>query len=278
MSLAVTDDSHMSALTDYERTALEELFDWKHPPDTRRSRIGDRLETTVEQIASRLPTRLIDELFDRAMPILNRAANLTAPDALVLAAYRRRGHAHVRSLDHITGLSLEEVERVVGTKRLREIVKGVGEGGVAGFYGVPGAAADVPALLGLALRTVNVFATSYGFDPSSNEERAFALSVVAASAALGTKAKQVTRAAIAFGERMASKEIVQKLLERLPRQLIVRLAAMNTSKAAPIAGAATGAVFNAWFLQSVAVHARFAYRQRFLERRHGRKLLEAYGL
>jgi EcsC family protein len=266
------------ALTEYERRALQELYDWKRPPDTRRSRIGDRLEKTIEQIASRLPTKRIDELFDRAMPILNRAANLTAPEALVLAAYRRRGHPHVRSLDHIAALSLEEVERVVGTKRLREIVKGAGEGGVAGFYGVPGAAADVPALLGLALRNVNVFASSYGFDPTTDEERAYALSVIAASAALGTKAKQVTRAAIAFGERMASKEIVQKLLERLPRQLIVRLAAMNTSKAAPIAGAATGAVFNGWFLQNVAVHARFAYRQRFLERRHSPELLEAYGL
>ena len=267
-----------NALTDYERRALQELYDWKRPPDTWKSRIGDRLERIIEQIAARLPTKLADDIFDRAMPILNRAANLTAPEALVLAAYRRRGYTHVRSLDDIAGLSLEEVERVVGTKRLREVVKGAGEGGVAGFYGVPGAAADIPALLGLALRSVNVFASSYGFDPTTDEERAYALSVVAASAALGTEAKQVTRAAIAFGERMASKEIVQTLLERLPRQLIVRLAAMNTSKVAPLIGAGTGAVFNGWFLQRVAVHARFAYRQRFLERRHGPELLEAFGL
>lgn len=266
------------ALTAYERAALQELYDWKHPPDSWRSRKADQLEKVIEEISSRLPTKLIDELFERGMPLLNRAANASAPRALVLASYRRRGHRHVRSLDDIAALSLEDVERVVGKKRLREIAKGAGEGGVAGFYGAPGAAADVPALLGLSLRAVNVFAYSYGFDPTTEAERAYALSVISASAAVGTKAKQVTRAGIVFGERLASKEIVQKLLERLPRQLIVRLAAMNTSKAAPIAGAATGAVFNGWFLRSVAVHARFAYRQRFLERRHGPELLDAYGL
>jgi hypothetical protein len=265
-------------LTTYERLALRALYDWKHPTVTWKSRFGDRLELTIEQIVSRLPTKLIDELFERALPILNRAANLTAPEALVLAAYRRRGHAQVRSRDDIEALNLEEVERVVGTKRFREVVKGAGEGAVAGFYGAPGAVADVPVLLGLALRTVNVFAYSYGFDPTTKEERAYALSVIAASAALGTKSKQLTRAALAFGERVASKEIAQKVLARLPRKLIVRLTAMSTSKAVPIAGAATGAIFNAWFLQRVAVHARLAYQQRFLERRHGPELLKAYGL
>jgi hypothetical protein len=53
---------------------------------------------------------------------------------------------------------------------------------------------------------------------------------------------------------------------------------VNTSKAAPLAGAMTGAAFNAWFLQNVAVQARFAYRQRFLAGRHGPEVLEAYGL
>jgi EcsC protein family len=266
------------AVTDYERRALQELYDWKHPPDTWRARAADQLERGIEEIAARLPMGPLEGMLERGLPILNRVAAMTAPEALILAAYRRKGHAQVRSLQDIAALGLEDVERVVGTKRFAELVKGAGEGGVAGFYGAAGAAADVPALLGLALRSVNVFAYSYGFDPTTEEGHAYALSVIAASAALGGKAKQVTRAAVGFGRRIAGKEITQRLLERLPRELMVRLAAMSTPKAAPLAGAATGAAFNAWFLQSVAVHARFAYRQKFLERRHGPELLEAYGL
>src|SRR4051794_827806 len=178
----------------------------------------------------------------------------------------------------IAALSLEDVEGVVGTKRFAELVKGAGEGGLAGFYGPAGAVVDVPALLALALRSVNVFAYSYGFDPTTDEGRAYALSVIDASAALGTRAKQVTRAGAGFGQRMAGKEITQRLLEHLPARLMVRLAAMSSSKAVPVAGAATGAAFNAWFLQSVAVHARMAYRQKFLERRHGPEVLEAHDL
>jgi hypothetical protein len=266
------------SLTDYERKVLRELYDWKHPPDTWRTRTADQMERGIELIAARIPTGPLDEMLDRGLPVLNRVATATAPEALVLAAYRRKGYGHVRSLADIAALGLEDVERVVGTKRFAELLKGAGEGGVTGFYGAAGAAADIPALLGLALRSVNVFACSYGFDPTTDEERAHALSVIAASAALGTKAKQVTRAAVGFGERMAGKEITQRLLERLPKRLMVRIAAMSSSKAAPVAGAATGAAFNAWFLQNVAVQARFAYRQRFLARRHGPAVLEAYGL
>jgi hypothetical protein len=265
-------------LTDYERRVLEELHRWKHPPLTFRSRAADMIELGIDQIASRLPVGFLDQMIRRALPALNRVASMTAVDELVLAAYRRKGHPHVRSLDDIAALSLEEVERVVGTKRFAELIKGAGEGGVAGFYGAAGAAVDVPALLTLALRSVNVFAYSYGFDPTTDEGRAYALSVIDASAALGTRAKQVTRASVGFGQRMAGKEITQRLLEHLPARLLVRLAAMSSSKAVPIAGAATGGAFNAWFLQSVAVHARMAYRQKFLERRHGPQVLEAHGL
>ncbi len=265
-------------LSDYERRALKELYAWKHPPDSWRGRAGDRLETLIDAVATRLPTRLIDELLERGIPVLNRAANATASRELVLAGYRRRGYSHVRSFEDVASMSLEDVERVVGTKRVGELVKGAGEGGLAGFYGAPGAAVDVPALLGLALRSVNLFAYSYGFDPSTDDERAFVLSVVAASAAFGTKAKQLTRAGIATGGRIASKEFVKKRLKKLPPQLLARLAAAETAKIVPVVSAVTGGAFNAWFLRSVAVHARYAYRQRFLERLHGPKLLKAYGL
>ena len=278
MSLQVVGPPNPPPLTAYERRVLAELQAWKSPPNTRRSRAGDRLEKLVEDIASRLPTKFLDELFERGLPVLNRAAKLTAPRQMVLASYRRHGHQQVVALADIEKLSLEEVERVVGTKRLQELAKGAAEGGIAGFYGAPGAAADVPALLALALRNVNVFAYSYGFDADTDEERAFALSVISASAAFGSQAKQVARAGIGVGGRMAGKDGVKRLLERLPKQLMLRLAAINTSKAAPVAGALTGGAFNAWFLRNVAIQARFAYRQRFLERRHGPEVLDAFGL
>ena len=76
----------------------------------------------------------------------------------------------------------------------------------------------------------------------------------------------------------AFEKAVQLSLERMPEKLAIRMAAMKSESIAPILGAATSAAFNAWYLQAVTQTARQAYRERFLRRKHGDKLMAAYGL
>jgi hypothetical protein len=53
---------------------------------------------------------------------------------------------------------------------------------------------------------------------------------------------------------------------------------LSSPKMAPVLGALTGGSFNAWYLRGVVRTARFAYRERFLLRRHGADVLQAFGL
>jgi hypothetical protein len=57
----------------------------------------------------------------RGLPALNRVASMTVVDVFVLAAHRRKSHVHLRSLDDIAALSLEDVERAVGTRPFAEL-------------------------------------------------------------------------------------------------------------------------------------------------------------
>lgn len=269
-------------LTAYEKAVLLELQAWKSPPRTWRSRAGDRVDGALDGLAGLLPTGFLAAVVTRALPMLNEAARITVPEDLVVAAYRRAGFEQVHRPGDVAQLGLADADRVTGDRRMREALKGAAEGAGLGWLGLPAVPADVAALTVLALRTVNHHALLYGFDVSAPAERAYALQILDASTALGRNAKTVSRAAVSgLGRGIAGRETglgISRLLARLPERVVARATVLSSPKAAPVVGALTGGSFNAWYLRGVAGTARLAYRERFLLRRHGPDVLQAFGL
>ncbi len=135
----------------------------------------------------------------------------------------------------------------------------------------------------LSMRAVQSRALVYGFDPSNEEELAFVLRVLDAASRLGPDSKAAARGGVSLvGKQMATSTVValgiEQILERLPKQLTARFAAMKSQSLAPVIGSFTSATFNAWYLQAVTHAARSAYRERFLRRMYGDDVLSAYGL
>lgn len=270
-------------ITNYDKAALEELHRWKHPQPTRLSAVGERAEAMIAIVADRLSTGVLEDVTDVVMPLFNGAADRLVSKELILLRFRQHGHPGVRSIGDIRELSLKEVEGVVGTKRFREIAKGAGEGGVAGFYGLPVLPADVAALTTLALRSMAIFGYSYGFEANAKAESAFRLGILNAATSFGPNAKRDSITALrtlgkSIAERDAARRAVDAIMKRLPAQMVTRMTALKAEDVVPVLGAATGASFNGWLLRAVAVNARFAYRERFLERKYGPDVLDAYGL
>jgi hypothetical protein len=187
------------------------------------------------------------------------------------------------SIEDIAKLDLRTADSVAGHKRIHEgAVAGV-EGAAAGFFGGWALAADVAGVMLLSMRAVQSRALVYGFDPSKEDELAFVLQVLDAASRLGPDSKAAARTGVSLvGKQMANRAVVKRsldqVLQRLPKQLTVRLAAMKAESIAPVLGAVTSASFNAWYLQAVSHAGRMAYRERSLRRKHGDDLLSAYGL
>ncbi|MGH7090850.1 MAG: EcsC family protein, partial [Stellaceae bacterium] len=110
--------------------------------------------------------------------ICNDAAQWSVPTESIYAEFRKIGHANVKSAADIASLDLEQIDRVVAW--LDAKYKGIAlvEGAGAGFAGIVGIPPDVVALVGLALRAIGEYATYYGFDISSQDERLFAMNVL----------------------------------------------------------------------------------------------------
>lgn len=270
------------ALTPYDEQVLRELHDWKRPKRTRLGRTGDRVERGVKAVTDRVPTRMVEKVLGWFLPRLRDVTWRATSRELVVRAYRRAG-AEVASIEDIAGLELRLVDAVAGDKRVHEGAIAGAEGAAAGFFGGWTLAADIAGVMLLSMRAVQSRGLVYGFDPSREEELAFVLEVLDAATRLGPDSKAAARSGVSLaGRQLANRAAVQRsvelALQRLPRQLTARFAAMKSESVAPVIGSVTSAGFNAWYLQAVTHAARMAYRERFLRRKYGDDLLEAYGL
>ena len=153
-------------------------------------------------------------------------------------------------------------------------------GGVAGWFGAAGLAADVPATIALAARNVRATGAAYGFVQDSEAEQVYRLMVLEVATSLASgKRQQALDGMGDLARRLSSPEarilmdkggdwLVEKIVERVSRQLGISLAARKAGQVVPVVGGVVAAAVNASFQVDVARAARYAYRMRWLiERR-----------
>ncbi len=148
-------------------------------------------------------------------------------------------------------------------------------GGAAGFFGMAGMTADIPATLALAARNVRATGVSYGFDGNSEEDRLFRLMVLeAATVQAGDKRRDTLDNLNALARHLNSPEgrmimskggewVTDKVVERVARALGLSLAGRKAAQIVPVVGGVVAATVNASFQADVARAARYAYRQRW---------------
>jgi EcsC protein family len=269
-------------LLPYDEQALRDLHAWKNPKPTVLGRAGDAIERLVTAITDRVPLGMIEQVLGWVLPRMRDMTWRATSRQLVLRAYGRAGQP-ISSIEKIAELDLRIADAVAGDKRIHEAAVAGAEGAAAGFFGGWALAADTAGVMLLSMRAVQSRALVYGFDPSREEELAFVLAVLDAATRLGPDSKAAARSGVsAVGRRMARRAVteraVEQVLQRMPKQLAARLAALKSESIAPVIGSVTSATFNAWYLQAVTHTARIAYRERFLRRAYGDDLLRAYGL
>jgi len=157
----------------------------------------------------------------------------------------------------------------------------VAEGAGTGAFGILGAPVDIPAIITIALRTIHKVGACYGFECSSELDRKFALSVLAASGANTVEEKasalaalrliEVTIAKVTWkqmsykaAENQFGKEMAIISLKNLAKQLGINLTKRRALAAIPAIGALVGGSVNGWYVKEVGWAARRAFQERWL--------------
>mgnify|MGYP001592188953 CR=1 FL=1 len=226
------------------------------------------------------------------------AAQKLVPESALRAALRGVDHAAgwsaarddvlqaagVDSLDARARLALEDCDRLARRVERRAMMLGGTSGAVFGIAGAPGMAADVPTLLGLALRTIHRTAFCYGEDWRQPEQRSLAIGVFALASANSREEKLQAWQALSddldtfdaawrdgverVAERQIAKEAAQFSIKSLAQRVGLNLGRRKVLGVIPLIGAAIGGAVNAGYVHDIAAVAQHVLQHRWLLTRY----------
>ena len=259
--------------SDYENRQIELIKDWEQQvPGVVSKGVGLLAKPAPWLVQQVVPQSAIKAALNAA----NSAGKKLADESDIL----RDGN--VTMVEELRKQSLETSDRLADEVHNWAIGMATAEGGAAGFTGVAGIAADIPAVLTLALRTIHKIGLCYGYRADTKEEQDFVLSILSAagsntqkektSALLALKsievlvAKQTWKAISVKAEtQLMGKELGVIAIKNLCKQLGINLTKRKALQAIPGVGAFVGAAVNADFLRDVGYAARRVYQKRWLE-------------
>ncbi len=274
-------------LTPYEQNALREIMDWKSPGVSRLTGFMKVINKPTEKVADLVMDApgvglIIDKTFSGLVGLLSGAASWSVGTSSVLADYQKHGFQNISDLGDIAPLSLQDVERVLGSPAAKYKALAVAEGAALGVLGAVSIPADIVAVISLSLRAIGEYAAYYGFDPAAQSERLFAVNILSLissptdngrHAALG----RLIKISKSVAKRRAWKNIEQSvftsIVERIARALGVRLTRAKLAQFLPVAGAVVDSGFNILYTGKICVAAKQLYRERFLARQFGEDII-----
>ncbi len=258
---------------DYEMRQWRAIAQWRAAPmdwGTRSMRAPSRLAALAAQ-------KLVPAWVLRAtLTGVDHAAGWTAVRRDVLQA------AGVETIAALRDVPLGICDGLAQRVQLRAMALGASGGALFGLGGALGVAADIPTLLGLALRTIHRTAYCYGEDWRTPDNKALTIGVFALASANTLEEKRLawtawTSANDLFAE--AWRDGVERAAERhlakgaaffsigsLANRIGFNLARRSMFGAGmlPLIGAVIGGAVNAGYIQDVAEVARRALQYRWL--------------
>lgn len=196
--------------------------------------------------------------------------------------YRDNGHDHIYEPSNIFTLDLEHVDKVVGFLAAKYKTLAIGQGAGCGYAGAPGIPVDIVALTALNLRSLGEYATYYGFDIRSQEERLFALKILQLSSSPTDGSKQVAMAQLVRLSKELARNRTWKQLETssfvaviqaICKSLGIRLTKAKMADLIPYISTLIGAGFNVYYTNKVCDSAFYLYRERFLAKKYGPEII-----
>ncbi len=252
-------------LSRYERKQLVELETWKNEkPGFISQKIGDlpyRLEWLIE---GALPEMLLN----KALEMVNFSARWTVDEKNILKT------SGCSSLVEVGQLPLERCDEMAINCQRWATGLGAAEGAATGVTGLSGLAADIPAILTLAIRTIYQIGYCYGCDANDVHIQQLAFTILGIAVAENANERQqamqtlrdITRETLT-DERVIGLPLVSEktrsliTFKQVGRQIGANLLKRKALQTIPALGAIAGSSINAWYMREVAIASRRVFQE-----------------
>lgn len=276
-------------LSSYDKNALTQIQKWKNPEVGAIGKFLEVINKPIDKAGDVIFSApgvgvVLKKSVEGLTGVCNDFAQWTVRKEAIYEEYRNAGFSQIVKASDINGLNLSEVDSIVGFlgAKYKGIAALEGAGtGLAGAFGIP---PDLIALISMNLRAIGEYATYYGFNNESQEERLFALNVLTYASSPTDASKQLAMAQLVRiakdvaknkAWRDLEKHAFVQIIQQIAKALGIRLTKAKLAQAIPLTGAAVGAGFNAYYTTKVCETAFNLYRERFLAQKYGDDLIKS---
>jgi hypothetical protein len=189
--------------------------------------------------------------------------------------------ASVESVSDLKTKDLQLSDRLSDEVHNWGIGMAAAEGAGAGFFGIFGAPVDVPALITMALRTIEKIGVCFGYECKTQKDEDFIFGILSAAGANTVEEKLGALVAIRSIEAALLNQTWKKMAETaaksqfskegaiiglrtLAKQLSINITKRKALAAIPYIGSLVGGSMNAWYIRDVGWAARRLFQERWL--------------
>lgn len=210
----------------------------------------------MDKLTPPIVHKKLGQLFDELGSYIQSGGQYLVNEAKMLEKFS------VASIEQIAHLPLETMDRVCDELVESRITFAQYQGATTGVGGLFTLAIDIPAMLGLALKTLQEIAIAYGYDPKEKKERIFIVKCLqfVSSDIVGKKAILDQLTAFSndhqqvFSQLQGWREVIMTFRDQFGWKKLFQLV--------PIIGIIFGAMFNKMFIEDIAEAGKMLYRKR----------------
>ncbi|WP_097157215.1 EcsC family protein [Bacillus oleivorans] len=228
-------------------------------------RIGRLPFKLLDKITPKFIHKKIGVLLDELGNYISTGGKYLTSEKQILRALEKQAGTPLESIADVEKLPLEVMERTSQELAENRIKLATVQGATTGIGGIFTLAIDIPALLGLSLKTLQEIAIIHGYDPNEKSERVFIVKCLQFSSAdiVGKKAI-LNELSHFYNRETESKEMLSQLQGW--REVIYTYRDQYGWKKffqmIPIAGILFGAFNNRSMLQDISEAGTMLYRKR----------------
>lgn len=270
--------AYQNDFTPKELAVYKSIVEFKSEEDDLVDKLRAAVETPFDEFAERVEGTNAGDLLDRAVQTtVDRMEDVSSWSIDRQEAYddfRQLGH-DIDGVEDVRDLEIEIVESVVQDLDKKYSKTAFAQGAATGVAGLPGALADIPLVLTMALRAINEYATRYGYDVEQAPEQGFAMLILAAAASSSRDERQESLDKITDRSRELAPsntatrvEAQEPVASQIAESVVLRLARGMLAESIPVVGALVSGGMNTAFLNQVCETAHHAYQERWLVDRY----------